>query len=547
MQDTKILIVDDKPENNLALSNLIAEDGVEIISANSANEALEMLLKHEIALALLDVQMPIINGFSLARLMRSAERSKTIPIIFITASERTGADIFEGYERGAVDYLLKPLDPHIVRNKVRVFVELDRKSKALKAKTADLAQKLREVEILKAEAEAANQAKTRFLANMSHEIRTPLGAVLGFSELLKLEDQPINERQSYVVAIERNGKLLLKLIDDILDLSKIEADKIEAERNTISMTELVTDLRAVHELKANERGIAFEVESYGHLPKQIVSDPLRIKQILNNIVGNAIKFTQKGKVAITISYDSESTSGPRLLRFNVADTGCGLTSVEAARLFQPFMQADSSTKRKFGGTGLGLTIAKRLAQLLGGDVVLMQSEKNLGSSFEVSIDPGRVDNGILANGVDILKPVASNSTSVALDQQILKGTRVLVVDDAFDNRTLLSRILHHAGAEVEVAENGEEAVTKALTGNFDVIFMDIQMPVMDGYEAIHSLRMQGYSRAIIALTAHAMKSDLDKCLAAGSDRSLSKPIGRAGLIDNVVKFRKYHSPLAKSL
>lgn len=539
MSSTKILLVDDKQENLLALENLISSPDVEILSALSGNEALALLLDHDFALALLDVQMPHMDGFELARLMRSAERSRGIPIIFVTASQGSKSQIFEGYEKGAVDYLLKPLDPHVVRSKVRTFVELDQKTKTLIEKTATLEQKLREIEILHEAAESANRAKSRFLANMSHEIRTPLGAVLGFAELLRSPNQSTEDRQNCVTAIARNGKVLLKIIDDVLDLAKIEAEKVEAEHIKVNLRDLLYDIRVVHSYKASEKGIQLEIQSPTQLPQWVCTDPLRLKQILNNLIGNAIKFTEKGKVELIISAD-----GAQRLRFAVRDTGCGLTASEASRLFQPFMQADSSTSRRYGGTGLGLVISKQLAKLLGGDVILRETKPGLGSTFVLTIDPGPINPEHLVEGRSLLQGQSSENRAAASEgRPRLDGVKILLADDASDNRQLISRLLKLAGATVETAIDGGEAVEKALGEDFDVILMDIQMPGTDGYEATHRLRDHGYKRPIIALTAHAMKEELERCLKAGCDYHLSKPIEYQNLLTSIRKFVSPESEL----
>lgn len=542
MSFTKILLVDDKRENLLALENLISSPDVQILSALSGNEALALLLDHDFALALLDVQMPHMDGFELARLMRSAERSRGIPIIFVTASQGSKSQIFEGYEKGAVDYLLKPLDPHVVRSKVRTFVELDQKTKTLMEKTSALQQKLREIETLHEAAEAANRAKSRFLANMSHEIRTPLGAVLGFAELLRSPNQSPEDRQNCVTAIARNGKVLLKIIDDVLDLAKIEAERVEAEHIKVNLMDLLYDIRVVHSYKASEKGIQLEMSSPTQLPRFILSDPLRLKQILNNMIGNAIKFTEKGKVTLTVSLEGQAPH--QRLKFSVKDTGCGLSASEASRLFQPFMQADSSTSRRYGGTGLGLVISKQLAKLLGGDVILKETKPGAGSTFVLTIDPGPLSADVLVEGSTLLSGQSGDNRSGPGEGRVrLDGVKILLADDASDNRQLISRLLKMAGATVDTAVDGGEAVEKALGNHFDVILMDIQMPGTDGYEATHRLRGQGYKRPIIALTAHAMKEELERCLKAGCDHHLSKPIEYQNLLHSIRKFIQADSEL----
>jgi signal transduction histidine kinase len=527
MMKTKILLVDDRRENLVALENIIHRPDVEILKAQSAPDALALLLEHEFALALIDVQMPDMNGFELAQVMRSAARSRDIPIIFVTASESDNHHIFEGYEHGAVDYLLKPLIAPIVRSKVSIFVELHQKNGAL-------LQKLKEVETLREAAESASRAKSNFLANMSHEIRTPLGAVLGFAELLRIKDQSPDDRDHCINAITRNGQLLLQLLDDILDLSKIEADKIEVDRAPISMAELLQDIKAVHEHKANEKGISLKIETEGRLPREISSDILRLKQILYNIVGNSLKFTERGEIRVRVVYDPRRYDGN--LIFQITDTGCGLSDAEAGRIFQPFMQADGSSTRRFGGSGLGLIISKRLAALLGGDVVLIESRPGSGSTFQVSCDPGPIHESQLVEGEFLLKK-EHNKASGSLDAGLrLDDLRVLVVDDSPDNRNLLSRIIGRFGALVDTASDGSEAVAKALAGDFDVVLMDIQMPGTDGLEATAQLRRQGYRKPILALTAHAMKEEQGRCLNAGCNAHLSKPVNFKNLVKSIAVY-----------
>lgn len=533
---TKILIVDDKRENILALESLILSSDVEILSAMSGQDALALLLNHEFGLAILDVQMPEMSGFDLARLMRTAGRSKGIPIIFVTASQGTKSQIFEGYDKGAVDYLLKPLDPQVVRSKVKVFVELDQKTKALLEKSKDLELKLKEMDLLRESAELANQAKSRFIANISHEIRTPLGAVLGYAELLKMPDQSSEDRENFATAIASNGQVLLKLVDEILDLAKVEAEKIEVQRVRMSLAQLIFDLRAVHVNRALDKSITLVMTGEGALPRYIDSDPIRLKQILNNIIGNALKFTDHGSVEVHFRFERFGLTNR--IRILVKDSGCGIADKDAARLFQPFMQVDSSSKRQYGGTGLGLVISRQLAKLLGGDVVLVDSKVGVGSTFAITIDVGPVDASDLLDHNIVLNNQLIETPPKSITSSRLDDVNVLVVDDAIDNRNLIRRMLNLAGAKVQLAENGEEAIEKALGESFDVILMDLQMPGMDGYEATTLLRSRGYKRPIIALTAHTMKEDMKRCMEVGFDQHLRKPVDREGLLREIADCAK---------
>ncbi len=389
-------------------------------------------------------------------------------------------------------------------------------------------------------AEAASRAKSEFLANMSHEIRTPLTAILGFSDVL-LGNVKDAENLSSANTIKRNGKHLLGLINDILDLSKIEAGKLRIEHITCSPGKVVADVASLMRVPARAKGLPLEVEYVGKIPETILCDPIRLRQILINMLGNAIKFTETGNVRLVVRL-VQDTGKPPYLRFDVIDTGIGMTQEQASKLFQPFTQADSSTARKFGGTGLGLTISKRLAEMLGGNITVSR-QPGKGSTFSVTVETGPLDDVPMLN--DVAQAVAQNrrkakttvATAVKLD------CRILLAEDGPDNQRLISFILEKAGAEVTLAENGLIAHDKALAARaagepFDIILMDMQMPDMDGYEATRRLRHEGYTGPIIALTANAMAGDDHKCREAGCDDYLSKPIDRNEFLLRLAQYAK---------
>lgn len=391
----------------------------------------------------------------------------------------------------------------------------------------------------KIQAEAANRAKTEFLANMSHEIRTPMTAIKGFADLLHSEgdiSQAPPTRLQAIETIRRNGNHLLEIIDNILDLSKIETGNLKAEQVPCSPCQIVAGVGSLMEMRASTKGLSMEVVYRGPIPETIVSDPTRLRQILINLVGNAVKFTQAGRVQLMLSLLDADTDAPKI-QFEVVDTGIGMTEEQVGRVFRRFVQADGSTTRNYGGTGLGLAISKRLVELLQGSISL-SSKLGVGSTFQVLIPTGPLD------GVALILPSAAET---ATGQKVSKtpvsapanlDCSVLLAEDCADNQRLIRFLLRKAGARVTVAENGKVAVETALAArnrgeSFDIILMDMQMPIMDGYQATGELRAAGFDVSIVALTANAMSGDREKCLAAGCDDYVTKPVSRETLISMV--------------
>jgi PAS domain S-box-containing protein len=373
-------------------------------------------------------------------------------------------------------------------------------------------------------AQVASRAKSEFLANVSHEIRTPLGAMLGFAEILKDDNTLTTDQRHSVDTVLRNGHQLLRIVNEILDISKIESDKIQLENIAFGVRELLEDVVHLLRVKAEEKGIELRLKISGSVRDQIISDPGRIRQILLNMVGNAIKFTEHGHVELKVESLPTATAGRFILQFVVTDTGIGISKEQRGHLFQPFSQADSSTTRRFGGTGLGLFLSRKLARLLGGDISFT-STAGKGSRFVISLMV-QVPSAKQAND-----SIRGEHVVNAAGKYLQAGV-ILVVDDAADNRELLRRYLNKAGlddTQIEMAANGEEAVRKATEKTYRLILMDIQMPHMDGFQALKKLRDQGYKCPIIALTAHAMKGDREKCLEAGFDGYLQKPLRKEAL------------------
>ncbi len=378
-------------------------------------------------------------------------------------------------------------------------------------------------------AQSASRSKTDFLANISHEIRTPMTAILGYADILKRETNTQEEKNDAIEIIDQNASHLLGLIDEILDISKIEAGKFDFEKEKINLSSFLNEVYSLINVKSEDKGIELVFKNEGKIPEQIMTDPKRLKQILFNVLGNAIKFTEKGFVELKLSYLKKKNS----LSMKVKDTGIGISSEQQKRLFRPFEQADTSMARRFGGTGLGLVLSKGLAQGMGGDIKILKSQVNVGTTMEILIDVGEIED---------LELVSSFSTSVIEEKKEseilntkLSGTKILVVDDAKENARLFKLYLSEAGATVKVANDGEKAIELARHTFFDIVLLDLQMPGKDGFQVIQELRECSFDNPIVALTAHAMKEEKEKTKNAGFDGHITKPVKPKVLIDSVYK------------
>ncbi|MGD8454120.1 MAG: ATP-binding protein [Phycisphaerae bacterium] len=426
-------------------------------------------------------------------------------------------------------------------------VQLEAQRQQLQANQHELVGVNRALQEATTAATAANEAKSQFLANMSHEIRTPMTAILGFAETLRDEHLGCGEcsaharctkREETLAAVDiirRNGSFLLELINDILDLSKIEAGGLVTEQIACSPFEVLENVRTVIGERAQDRGLTLRMIEDTLIPETIISDPMRLRQVLVNLLGNAVKFTEEGTVTLHTRLCEDGDTGTTLLEFEIVDTGIGMNADEVARLFQPFTQADASTTRRYGGTGLGLNISKRLVESLGGQISV-RSHPGLGSTFTFCVPTGSL------RGVRL---VDRETARAAAGQPAAKAPggaagerlccRVLLAEDGPDNQRLITHFLSKAGVAVTVVPDGQQAVDAVLAAQaagepFDVVLMDMQMPVLDGYRAARRLREQGCTVRIVALTAHAMTEDREKCLAAGCDAFASKPINREKLL-----------------
>jgi Amt family ammonium transporter len=383
---------------------------------------------------------------------------------------------------------------------------------------------------------AADRAKSEFLANMSHEIRTPLTAILGFTDELLDEAARSGDQEPdpALLTVRRNGQHLLAVVNDILDLSRIEAGKLSVQGVPTAPRRVVSDVVALLRPRASETQLRLDVRFRGPVPESIRSDPTRLHQILVNLTGNAIKFTEHGGITLRLEH---LPAGPDraepLLAIDVVDTGVGLNDDEQVRIFEAFAQADASLTRRHGGTGLGLTISRALARLLGGDVTV-ESATGRGSTFRATFATGPLE-GVRMVETDALAETRAPAPKLAADPVAPLNARVLLAEDGPDNQALISLVLRRGGLSVEIASDGQSALEQVLAARdqgepFDLIVMDMQMPLMTGYEATAALRRAGVTSPILALTAQAMTGDREKCLAAGCDEYLSKPIDRARLM-----------------
>jgi signal transduction histidine kinase/DNA-binding NarL/FixJ family response regulator len=396
----------------------------------------------------------------------------------------------------------------------------------------------RELVDAKRRAEIANQTKNHFFAMISHEIRTPLTAILGFSDLLISERAPYEEQLDWAKRIRQNGQHLLRLIEDMLTLTRGEAGKFQYELSELSVGDFLSGLESTYRGSLQAKGLRFAIHREPGVPERFITDATRFNQILSNLIGNAIKFTDHGGIDLHVRFEPQH----RFLIIAVSDTGRGLTPQQASRLFTPFSQAEAAHGSRLGGTGLGLALIRQLARGLGGDVEILRTAPGTGTTFQVSLP---------IEAAARLKPTSGSAATAlaaeqakkdehdhrdALEEAVapLQGKKILLVDDSIDNQALMVRHLNKAGAEVVTAANGLEAIEKALSIRPMLVLMDIQMPEMNGDEATRILRVRGFERPIIALTAHSDTRSIENCLAAGCDAYLMKPVSSADLIEGVL-------------
>lgn len=502
-----ILIVDDQPENLIALEEALSPLDENIVRASSGKEALKALLEKEFAVIIMDVQMPGLDGFETARLIRCRQKTSHTPIIFLTAKYTDESDAFAGYAVGAVDYLFKPVVPEILRSKVVAFVELFKTNERLREQSMLLEQQSKQLR-------EASRLKSEFLANMSHEIRTPMNAVIGMAELL-LRTPLDEEQREFSSTIKESAQALLTIINDILDLSKIEAGKLDLEHGDFELTSLVEGVAELLAQEARARKLTILTFVAPDLPEHVRGDATRIRQVLLNLISNAVKFTPHGEIVVNarrVDSGEEKDTGSVMVRFSVTDTGIGLSPQQMARLFQPFTQVDGSSVRRYGGTGLGLSISKRLVELMGGEVGV-ESVYGAGSTFWFTLP---------------LVVVKENKQKPA--PKDITGARVLVVDDQAAARKTIQSYLTSFGLRCEAVEYASDVLTRMKEEHekgdpFKLVILDMLLPDGDGLSLGKQIKQEAdlQSTYLILLTAYDEKGLGESAVEAGFSAYLTKP------------------------
>lgn len=514
---SNILLVDDRPENITALMTLLEEVEVNLVTANSGNEALSKTLEYDFALALIDVQMPGMDGYETVRLMRLVEKTKYLPVIFISAVYSHDQYQVQGIEAGAVDFITKPFDPRILLGKVRVFLELHRQRKLLELEIEHrirVEERLREA---KAKAEESDKLKTAFLANMSHEIRTPLTTIVGMANLLAKNNYSEEKKKELAGYIDKSSNSLITIINDILDLSRIEAGEIIITKQPVNIHGLLESLYSTYTGKIRENNRHLELRL--SMPEKIIfpfTDENRLRQILSNLLDNALKFTHEGY--IEFGYELKRN----LIDFFVRDTGSGIPQGKLATIFERFSKLNQNTK----GAGLGLSIVRRLAEILGG-TVNVSSEVDRGSTFVLTI-PFREEPGV--------EPGKAEEVQEDLNPD-WSSKSILIAEDEYTIYLLLEAILSPTKVKVAWVKSGKEAIDAlSAENNFDLALFDIKMPGIDGKEAFREIRKFNSRIPVVAQTAYAMDEERAELKEMGFNGFITKPFIRNEILKVIEKF-----------
>jgi signal transduction histidine kinase/HPt (histidine-containing phosphotransfer) domain-containing protein len=579
LNSARLLVIDDSEICLRLMSERLTMSGCDVATSTRGADGLARLMEGGFHVVVIDVMMPDMDGFEVCRRARAwaMEHQQQLGLLILSANESREV-LLKSLENGADDFVSKQQDMEIIlahvsslTRRVRMQRQIDTMTQDVhsrevalreaewdrsqaeerarhaesRAKLCDrlekIAQDLRESEkelqAAKETAESANRAKSRFLAHMSHEIRTPLNSILGFTEILRRGIGQPEQNTEHLATIHASGRHLLTLIDAILDVSKIEAGHMEVECLPCSPYGIICEVLSTLRVRAQEKGLQLDVNWRGGIPEVIETDPVRVRQVLMNVIGNALKFTERGGVTLTVGVVHAADES--YLSMEVKDTGIGIPKDRLEQIFTPFTQADNSITRRFGGSGLGMTISREIARRLGGDLTAI-SEPGSGSTFRIVIKTGPLDGIRILDLPQAESLRAQDQTPCGLNAR-LEGAQILVVDDGESNRDLLELLLTDAGAKVVCKENGRDGLEAALGGHFDLVLMDIQMPVMDGMSATRELRARGRQTPVMALTAHAMQENRDECLAGGFSGFLTKPINVDELMRTVTGMLEHSS------
>ena len=534
----KILLVDDNPDNLKALEVVLRDVDVELVKVTNGNDALKATLHHDFALALLDVQMPGMDGYELANILKTEEKTENLPFIFISAVYTDNINISKGFAKGAYNFFAKPFNPDTLVRSVQLFLdkynrthEQQLMNEELKKKNAELEAINLELLLARDEAIRSRKSKEEFLANMSHELRTPMNGIIGYSRLFE-GTSLTSEQEEYLQIIRTSGDNLLTIINDILDFSKIEAGKVIFEEVRFRLPELINSTSELMQEKAKEKNLRLYQVIDKKIPEILIGDSLRLNQVLLNFIGNSVKFTERGEIEVNaklINEDNENVT----IEFKVRDTGIGIPDEKLSAIFESFTQASNATSRKYGGTGLGLTISKQLIELQGGTIEV-HSKVGKGTVFSFILKLKKSSSQYLDKEI---KPMPEQQMEMA---ESIENVRILLVEDNPVNQQLARAVTSKWGCNIEIAENGKIAVEKLENKDYDVILMDLQMPEMDGYEATYKIRnvLHKYEIPIIAMTAHAIKGESEKCMNAGMNDYISKPFDPKNLKSKIIKHLK---------